>query len=53
MRRFYQIEKGWLKSGPLATNFGRGLHWCGEAFADIKVTLVCIGGALAELELTG
>lgn len=53
MRRFDQIEKGWLKSGPLAANFGRGIHQGGGPFADIEVTLVCIGGAFAELELTG
>lgn len=49
IRRFYQIEKGWLESGPLATNFGRGVHWGGGPFADIEMTLVCIGGALGAL----
>lgn len=46
MRRFYQIEKGWIESGHLAANFGWGLHWGGEAFADIEVTWYASGELL-------
>lgn len=36
MRRFYQIEKGWLESGPLTAHFGRGIHWGGGIFCGYR-----------------